>query len=304
MKKKLPVKKVAQGKSLQADGGKYEVLHRSRLKDADYNPRVISPSAFRRLKESIRRSGMIQPPVWNKRTGNIVGGHQRLRALDEVKGTQDYSLTVCMVDLSEADEIALNIRLNSPLLAGDYNVIGLDNLLERPDVDLDATGLDQSFLEILHVDAGIDLPAWMLPPEDQDAETALQEEGMEEALGEALDDADEAEEIEDEQAAILEHKRRKAAFNAQENFAQQHMTSFRVVFPSDAVCSAFLDLLGKAYTGEYVDGMALAALMDQKAGLKESGGMKAQLQEILRKERPKKLKDFTVDDIPKKKKAK
>lgn len=278
-----------------ADGGEYVVVHRSKLKDFEGNPRQIAPAALRKLVESIRLSGgIIQPPVFNKRTGRIVGGHQRLKAKDMIEGTQDYSLTVCMIDVPESEELSLNIRLNSPLLTGEYDVEALDLLLERPDIDLTHTGLDLNFLEAIHQDAGIDLPEMFLAPEDREAEQALQDEDMEEKLGEALDDVDEAEEVESEEAETQEWKRRKAAFTAQQNFNQQHGNTFRVVCPSDATCSAILDLLGKAYTGEYVDGMVLAELL----------GIKEKLTKILKQERPKKLKDFKVSDIPPRKKGK
>jgi ParB-like chromosome segregation protein Spo0J len=50
---------------------------RSKIHNAPYNPRFITDEAKRKLKGSIKRNGLLAPPTWNIRTGNIVGGHQR-----------------------------------------------------------------------------------------------------------------------------------------------------------------------------------------------------------------------------------
>lgn len=292
-------------KASEADGGSYEVLHRSLLKPFELNPRTIDPVAFRRLVESVRRSdGLIQPPVWNRRSGNVVAGHQRLKALDQVRGTEDYELTVCVVDLSEAEEIETNIRLNSPLLSGEYDVSLLDQLLERSDVDLEYTGVDMSLLESLHVEQGLDLPEWALAPEDREADEALAEEGMEDVLAETLDDVDAAEIDAEEEERLNEMKRRKEHFKLQEGFNHQTGLSFRIVFPSNGTCSAFLKKLGKAVvstaTGDYVDGMVLAEILsDPKVVPFEK--LKQELQQVLKDERPGKLKDYKLGDKEKKK---
>lgn len=52
-----------------------------KLKEAAYNPRVaLKPgdAEFEKLKRSIETFGDVEPIVWNERTGNIVGGHQKL----------------------------------------------------------------------------------------------------------------------------------------------------------------------------------------------------------------------------------
>lgn len=40
---------------------------------ADYNPRTISDAALKGLAASIERFGLVEPVVWNKRTGIIIG---------------------------------------------------------------------------------------------------------------------------------------------------------------------------------------------------------------------------------------
>ena len=58
-----------------------EVLPVAQLAPADYNPRRISKTALRGFEASLARWGLVQPIVWNKQTGRVVGGHQRLQAL-------------------------------------------------------------------------------------------------------------------------------------------------------------------------------------------------------------------------------
>lgn len=90
----------------------------SDLHPADYNPRTISDKALAGLGKSIERFGLMVPIVWNERSGNIVGGHQRLNRLQASGAT---STDVVVVDLSDEDEIALNITLNNPKIRGRFN---------------------------------------------------------------------------------------------------------------------------------------------------------------------------------------
>jgi DNA modification methylase len=79
------------------------------------------------LGESIKRFGLVEPIVWNKQTGHVVGGHQRLRVL-RAQGESEASVVV--VDLPAKEERALNVALNSPAIAGDWTD-DLDRLLDQ-----------------------------------------------------------------------------------------------------------------------------------------------------------------------------
>jgi DNA modification methylase len=97
----------------------------SDLKPADYNPRRISAEAKRGLRASIERFGLVQPIIFNERTGRVVGGHQRLDVL--VAGGETET-DVVVVDLPESEEKALNVALNSPAISGEFTE-DLDALL-------------------------------------------------------------------------------------------------------------------------------------------------------------------------------
>jgi hypothetical protein len=88
------------------------------LSPSEYNPRTITPRALAGLKLSIERFSMVEPIVWNERTGRVVGGHQRLRALREL-GVE--KTVVAIVSLDEAEEKALNLTLNNDALMGQFN---------------------------------------------------------------------------------------------------------------------------------------------------------------------------------------
>jgi hypothetical protein len=75
----------------------------------------------------MKRFGYVDMIVWNERTGNIVGGHQRYSLLFE-GGVEEADMMV--VDLSPEDEIAANLTLNNPEIEGEWDDPAAD-LLER-----------------------------------------------------------------------------------------------------------------------------------------------------------------------------
>jgi hypothetical protein len=80
------------------------------LRPADYNPNDMTDAQLRSLAASMDEFGYVEPVVWNRRTGNIVGGHQRVRVLS-AQGVEHVDVVV--VDLDDAEERTLNIALNT-----------------------------------------------------------------------------------------------------------------------------------------------------------------------------------------------
>ena len=95
-----------------------EVVKISALKAAPYNPRQISGEALAGLSKSLERWGVVQEVVANKRTGYIVGGHQRVAALKKM-GVKE--VPVVWVDLDDVEEKALNVALNNPHISGEFD---------------------------------------------------------------------------------------------------------------------------------------------------------------------------------------
>jgi hypothetical protein len=110
------------------------------LVPAPYNPRQISDAALAGLTESLKRFGLVQPIVVNDRTGHVVGGHQRVKALQTLGET---SAQVIVVDLDEKEEKALNLTLNNPHVAGDWTAELQDVLLSLDDDALSSLRLDE-----------------------------------------------------------------------------------------------------------------------------------------------------------------
>lgn len=105
------------------------VMPLSELVPAAYNPRqelAATAPAYRKLKASLERFGLVEPLVWNECSGRVVGGHLRLRILRELGVT---SVPVSVVRLGEAAEKALNLVLNNREAQGRPDAAKLADIL-------------------------------------------------------------------------------------------------------------------------------------------------------------------------------
>ncbi|HDU1114175.1 TPA: DNA modification methylase [Listeria monocytogenes] len=122
----------------------------NKINPAAYNPRIdLQPgdNEYEKLKKSIEEFGYIDPLVWNKRTGNLVGGHQRFKVLLE---ENPEKLTVSVVDLDINREKALNIALNK--IEGGWDDEKLTVLLnDLGEEDIRLSGFDSQEVENLLV---------------------------------------------------------------------------------------------------------------------------------------------------------
>ena len=143
-----------------------------RIKPAAYNPRVdLQPgdADYDKLERSVDEFGCVEPLIWNRRTGNLVGGHQRLKIL---KARGETYVDVSVVDLSPERERALNVALNK--IGGDWDERKLADLLtglaETPEFDVSLTGFDDSDRSAL-----LDRIADLDSEDDFDLDAALNE---------------------------------------------------------------------------------------------------------------------------------
>lgn len=120
-----------------------ETISRSEIKNAEYNPRFMGESAKKKLRKVLREHGLVSALTWNRRTGNLVGGHQRLEQLDSLEKSADYDLTVCVVDVDEAEEAKLNVILNNPSMQGEWDLERLAQMTEDFDISLQEMGFDE-----------------------------------------------------------------------------------------------------------------------------------------------------------------
>ncbi len=133
--------------------GKKMIIEKKKLSElipADYNPRKdLQPGdpEYDKLKRSLDQFGYVDPIIWNKATGRIVGGHQRLKVLKD-SGIEEVECVI--VDLDEEHEKALNIALNK--ISGEWDKDKLSLLitdLQGTDFDVSLTGFDQAELDDL-----------------------------------------------------------------------------------------------------------------------------------------------------------
>jgi len=92
----------------------------SELQPAPYNPRQSTAKQEEKLKASLSKFGLVEPIIFNKQTGYIVGGHFRVRQLTKL-GYEEIECVI--VDLNEADEKELNIRLNANTGQWDWEML-------------------------------------------------------------------------------------------------------------------------------------------------------------------------------------
>ena len=128
---------------------KIEVKKFKDVNRAPYNPRVELKAGmpeYEKLKKSIETFGHVLPMVFNKRSDNLVGGHQTMTVLEDLGKTE---AEISIVDLGEVEEKALNIGLNKlgGLWDKDKLITLLDELIEIPDFDIDLTGFNLEEIE-------------------------------------------------------------------------------------------------------------------------------------------------------------
>jgi hypothetical protein len=131
------------------------------LRPAAYNPRRISDRAARALSKSLGDFGDLSGIVWNKRTGNLVCGHQRVDQLRKLGAYLDVCrdgtaaiehggerFVVRVVDWPEAKEKAANVVANNPAIGGEFTD-ELGALLDEIQADIGAQGFADLALDEL-----------------------------------------------------------------------------------------------------------------------------------------------------------
>ncbi len=149
-----PVPKAGTGELAPARPGdtlEVRMVPVSAIRPARYNPRKdLSPEdeEYQRIARSLDEFGLVEPLVWNEVTGNLVGGHQRLKVL-LARGATEVPCAVVRIE-DEAREQALNLALNK--VSGAWDLPKLKDLLEELDTgafDLEITGFSLDEVERL-----------------------------------------------------------------------------------------------------------------------------------------------------------
>lgn len=217
-------------------------ISRKQIKNAPYNPRQIDDHARKKLKENITKKGLLEALVWNKRTGNLVSGHQRLSILDmraSEKGMSTYLLDVNIIDLSEKDEKEQNVFFNNPSAQGTYEVDSLGKMLAEDGIDYRKAGFDDMDLQLLF----------------EDTEYAVTMFDTDEAPASVKDDLEKLSEIQRMKRERKEHRERDQDANDPEFYAV-------VVFPDRAAQGRFMERVGMSKNDRYVDGVRLHSSLE------------------------------------------
>lgn len=217
-----------------------ERLWRSEVRKAPYNPRVIDPNARKKLQTKLKKMGLVEPLVMNKRTGNVVSGHQRLSILDDLAdGAEDYQLDWSVIDVDSKQERELNVFLNNSNTQGVYDLDKLAIML--PGLELEATGFDEMDLRL---SLGEDRLAALFPDQQGDMfSTENQPQPVKDAVSEL--------------ARIQEIKLKKKKNREQAQLADDGEFCAIVVFQNRDELNGFLRKIGAPEDDRYVDGKRL-----------------------------------------------
>lgn len=198
-----------------------ETINRADIKNAEYNPRIMDKEAKKRLKAGLKKHGLVSTLTWNRRTGNLVGGHQRLEQLDALERNKDYSLDVCVIDVPIEEEAILNVQLNNPSIQGDWD---FDKLVEMSD-EFDIDFIDDMGFTKMDVDTmfgGLFSEAYE-EPEKKEVEGKL-----------------------DEIKAVREKSRERYAENAESNYWAT------IIFKDEAEKKEFFRKISMPMTEKYI----------------------------------------------------
>lgn len=95
------------------NAAEYKRMPLAEIQFAPYNPRVdLTPDdpEYQQIKNSILNNAMVQPIIFNKRTGYAVGGNQRLKIIRDDMGVEEA--TCAVVDLPLVREMEASAALN------------------------------------------------------------------------------------------------------------------------------------------------------------------------------------------------
>lgn len=125
----------------------FEVKRIADMNRAAYNPRVdLQPEdeEYQAIERSLKRHGLVQPVVWNRRTNTVVSGHQRLTVLEAQGETE---VTVSVVDLDDIQEKELNVALNK--ITGEWDDDKLSVILNELGEEAADTGFTLPEIDVL-----------------------------------------------------------------------------------------------------------------------------------------------------------
>lgn len=142
-----------------------KTIKRSQINLNPYNPKRHTDEQIKLQKKNLKTVGFLGGVVFNELTGNLVDGHRRIKALDQINkydGTPetDYDIKVEATQMSEKEEKMQLTYMAVGNSKADYNLIAL----YAPDIDYADVGLTaDQYEEILNLrqsESVESIPAW------------------------------------------------------------------------------------------------------------------------------------------------
>lgn len=234
--------KLAKRKKLQQF--EYGTITRDKIKLADYNPRIIDDDNLKKLTKGIREHGLVTPLVWNKRTGVLVSGHQRLAAADKIYRKKDYEVPVAIIDVDEKEEKQLNVQMNNPSMQGSWDLSALADLrndgISFDDMGFNPADIDFMFdgeIDFNESDTDDDEPDIQSTNDDDSAEDHevinKRDTPLDEEVEDEKDKLADLSQFNDDQAGLDEFNKKKADFRHKDNDNTIINFYTKVVFPDN-----------------------------------------------------------------------
>lgn len=233
-------------------------IPRSQIKRAEYNPRIIDEESLKKLTKDIREHGLVTPLVWNKRTGVLVSGHQRLVAMDKIHRKKDYEVPVAVIDVDEKEEKQLNVQMNNPPLQGSWDLGALASLRDDG-ISFDDMGFNKADIDFMY-DGEVDFDGDVLDDDnssddgdsdDEQSTISKRDTPFDEEVEDEKDKLADMSELNDEDG-LEEFNKKKAEFRHKDNDNTIINFYTKVVFPDNKTKKEFYRKANIPANEEYI----------------------------------------------------
>ena len=199
---------------------------------------------MKKLTKAIREHGLVTPLVWNKRTGVLVSGHQRLTAADKIYRKKDYDVPVAIIDVDEKTEKELNVQLNNPSMQGSWDLGALADLRDDG-ISFEDMGFNPADIDFMF-DGEVDFNESDTNDDQSDIQSANDDDSADDQVTTGKRDTPLDEEVEDEKDKLAdlaefndsdekldEFNKKKAEFRHKDNDNTIINFYTKVVFPDN-----------------------------------------------------------------------
>jgi len=233
-------------------------ISRNEIKEAAYNPRIIDDDNLKKLTKGIREHGLVVPLCWNERTGNLVSGHQRLKALDKMHRKKDYKVPCSVIDVDEKEEKQLNVQMNNPSMQGSWDLGALADL-NADGISFDDMGFNKADIDFMY-DGEVDFDGDVLDDDnssddgdsdDEQSTISKRDTPFDEEVEDEKDKLADMSELNDEDG-LEEFNKKKAEFRHKDNDNTIINFYTKVVFPDNDTKKEFYRKANIPANEEYI----------------------------------------------------